>query len=67
MRGGNLSVVSTLPPDRQIMLRFLIHTEKFFRNLIKSNRNQIVFTIFQINWKMVNTISFKIMALVGTR
>ena len=24
-----------------------LHTEKYFRNIIKSNRNQIVFTIFQ--------------------
>ena len=49
------------------------NTGKSFRNLIKSNRNQIVFTIFrliwntkrtcpfvfQINWKMVNTIWFR--------
>ena len=27
-----------------------IHTEKSFRNLIKSNRNQILFTIFQLSW-----------------
>ena len=26
------------------------HTEKYFRNLIKSNRNQIVFTIFRLAW-----------------
>ena len=25
-----------------------IHADKFFRNLIKSNRNQIVFTIFRL-------------------
>jgi len=52
----------------------LIHTEKFFRNLIKSNQNQIVFTIiflliwntnrhvrllFQINQCMVRTIWFR--------
>ena len=50
-----------------------IHTEKSFRNIIKSNRNQIVFTIFwliwnqtevrllfQINRKMVNTIWFRV-------
>jgi len=48
-----------------------IHTEKYFRNLIKSNRNQIVLTIFRlfgtkrmsvwfhINRKMVNTIWFQ--------
>ena len=27
-----------------------IHTEKYFRNRIKSSRNQIVFTIFQLIW-----------------
>ena len=27
-----------------------VHTEKSFRNLIKSNRNQIVFTIFRLIW-----------------
>ena len=27
-----------------------IHTEKSLRNLIKSNRNQIVFTIFRLIW-----------------
>ena len=50
-----------------------IHTETFFRNHIKSNRNQIVFTMhrliwnskrtfvwIQINRKMVNTIWFRI-------
>ena len=26
------------------------HTEKYFRNLIKSIRNQIVFTIFRLIW-----------------
>ena len=26
------------------------HTEKSFRNLIKSNRNQIVFAIFRLIW-----------------
>ena len=48
-----------------------VHTEKYFRNLIKSNWNQIVFTIFQLicnqttsvwlqaNGKMVNTIWFQ--------
>ena len=25
-----------------------LHTENFFRNVIKSNRNQIVFTIFRL-------------------
>ena len=49
-----------------------VHTEKSFRNLIKSTRNQIVFTMhrliwnskrtsvwFQLNRKMVNTIWFR--------
>ena len=27
-----------------------VHTEKSFRNLIKSTRNQIVFTIFRLIW-----------------
>jgi len=26
------------------------HTEKYFRNLIKLTRNQIVFTIFRLIW-----------------
>ena len=30
-----------------------LHTEKSFRNLIKSNRNQIVFTIFRLIWKQI--------------
>ena len=34
-------------PDRWI---FVIRTEKSFPNLIKSNRNQIVFTIFRLIW-----------------
>ena len=49
-----------------------IHTEKYFQNFIKLNRNQIVFTIsdhfktkrtsvwFQINRIMVNTIWFRL-------
>ena len=41
------------------------HTEKYFFNLVKSTRNQIVFTIFrmiwiQINWNMVKIIYFQI-------
>ena len=40
-----------------IFLWVCVHTwEKSFRNLIRSNQNQIVFTIFQINRKMVNTM-----------
>ena len=31
-------------------LLWWLHTEKSFRNLIKSTRNQIVFTIFRLIW-----------------
>ena len=31
-----------------------LHTENFFRNLIKSNRNQIVFTIFCLIWNQTD-------------
>ena len=31
-----------------------IHTQKSFRNLIKSYRNQIVFTIFRLIWNQTN-------------
>ena len=30
-----------------------MHTEKSFRNLVKSNRNQIVFTIFRLIWNQM--------------
>ena len=30
--------------------RTCIHTERSFRIIMKSNRNQILFTIFQLNW-----------------
>ena len=51
--------------DRSDLLeRVDMHTEKTFWNLVNSNRNPIVFTIFwviwiQINRKMVNTIWFR--------
>ena len=32
----------------------MVHTEKSFRNLDKSNRNQIVFTIFRLIWKQTD-------------
>ena len=32
------------------------HTEKYFRNLIKSNRNQIIFTILRLIWKQTDTV-----------
>ena len=44
---------NSIPNFKQITS---MHTEKYFRNLVNSNRNQIVFTTFQINRKMVNTI-----------
>ena len=34
-----------------------IHTEKYFRNLLKSNRNRIVFTFFQLIWNSKWTVS----------
>ena len=39
-------------PQRAIKINYSVHTqtEKYFRNLIKSNRNQIVFTIFRLIW-----------------
>ena len=33
------------------------HAEKSFRNLIKPNRNQIVFTIFRLIWNSKRTLS----------
>ena len=33
----------------------LLHTEKSFRNLIKSTRNQIEFTVFRLIWKQTDT------------
>ena len=50
-----------------------VHTHKYFPDLLKSNRNQVVFTIFRVIWnqtdrirllfqinpKMVNTILFR--------
>ena len=42
-----------------IRKRFLwvyVHTEKYFRNHIKSNRNQIVFTIFQLIRNKMDTV-----------
>ena len=31
-----------------------IHTGKYFRNLVKSNRNQIVFTLFRFIWNQTD-------------
>ena len=35
---------------------FNLHTEKSFRNLIKSNRNKIVYTIFRLIWNQTDTV-----------
>ena len=35
----------------------MMHTEKSFQNLIKSNRNQIVYTIFGLIWNRKRTVS----------
>jgi len=32
----------------------MLHTEKSFRNLVKSTRNQIVFTIFRLIWNQTD-------------
>ena len=31
-----------------------VHTVKYFRNLIKSTQNQIVFTIFRLIWNQTD-------------
>ena len=31
-----------------------LHTEKYFRNIIKSTRGQIVFTIFRLLWNQTD-------------
>ena len=33
---------------------FSAHTEKSFRSIFKSNRNQIVFTIFRLIWNQID-------------
>ena len=35
-------------------LPIYLHMEKYFRKLIKSNRNQIVYTIFQLIWNQTD-------------
>ena len=49
--------IRRLIPRKQsdlIMDSTLVRTEKSFRNLIYSNRNQIVFTIFRLIWKQMD-------------
>ena len=36
--------------------KFPLHTEKSFRNLIKWNRNQIVFNIFRLIWNQTDSV-----------
>ena len=46
-----------LQPSFSLLLFFLLfylHAEKSFRNLIKSNRNRIVFTIIRLIWNQTN-------------
>ena len=38
------------------LLGFSLHTEKYFRNVIKSNRNQIEFTMHQLIWNQMDTV-----------
>ena len=52
---GALSQLSTLietdgETEHMLGLEELLHTDKSFRNIIKSIRNQIIFTIFQLIW-----------------
>ena len=58
---GFLSVKSTYIIWIRIRKYLFVYTQ---RNLIKSNRNQIVFTIFQFIWKMVNTIWFQFDSII---
>ena len=39
---------------RKLIFFVSIHTEKSFRNIIKSNRNQIVFTIFRLIYNQMD-------------
>ena len=47
---------STSPTTRHVSLfsQFQLHTEKSFRNIIASNRNQIVFTNFWLIWNQTD-------------
>ena len=44
---------------------WLLHTEKSFRNLIKSNRNQIVFIMYRLIWNSQRTLSVCISKSIG--
>ena len=40
-------------------MKKLLHTEKYFRNLNKSNRSQIVFTMHRLIWQDLKSSSHK--------
>ena len=46
-----------LPLFTTLGIEYAVHAEKSFRNRIKSNRNQIVFTIFRLIWNSKRTVS----------
>ena len=48
------SLGELLPWSFPTFVRWLLHTENFFRNLNKSTRNQIVSTIIRLVWKQTN-------------
>ena len=50
----------------QLVRVFSVHTEKYFLNLVKSTRNQIVFTLFRLIWSQStrNQIVFTIFRLI---
>ena len=43
-------VVGGIYRCRKMHLENMLHAEKYFRNLIKSTRNQLVFTIYRLIW-----------------
>ena len=45
--------------------QFHAHTEKYFRNLIESNRNPIVFTMHRSIWNSKRTLSVCCYKLIG--
>ena len=49
LRGASIVIGTSLRQPMQIFPASL-HTEKSFRNFIKSTRNQIAFTIFRLIW-----------------
>ena len=55
--GPHLGAHNTERRERLAASATVSTQEKFFRNLIKSNRNQIVFTIFRLIWNSKRTVS----------